>query len=128
MDRKKIFRSVWFWVVVVVLVALTFSTLFTGKGGYQEVPTSTALAQFDSGNVSSATINDKEQTLDLELKKAVDGSTKVSASYPLGAANDIFKIVSGTAQGSDGVSFDTNVTQDSLLVSLLVSFLPFLVL
>ena len=128
MERKKIFRSVWFWVALVVLVALTFSTLFTGNGGYQEVSTSTALAQFDSGNVSSATINDKEQTLDLELKKAVEGSTKVTASYPLGAANEIFGIVSGTAQGSDGVSFDTNVTQDSLLVSLLVSFLPFLIL
>jgi cell division protease FtsH len=128
MERKKIFRSVWFWVVIVVLVALTFSTLFTGKGGYQEVSTSTALAQFDSNNVSKATINDKEQTLDLELKKAVEGSTKVTASYPLGGAQDIFGIVSGTTQGSDGVNFDTNVTQDSLLVSLLVSFLPFLVL
>src|SRR3954471_6447484 len=90
MERKKIFRSVWFWVVIVVLVALTFSTLFTGKGGYQEVSTSTALAQFDSHNVSKATINDKEQTLDLELKKAVEGSTKVTASYPLGGAQDIF--------------------------------------
>src|SRR3954467_10599833 len=106
MDRKKIFRSVWFWVVVVVLVALTFSTLFTGKGDYQEVSTSTALAQFDAGNVASATINDKEQTLALELKKPVEGSDKVSASYPLGASNDIFGIVSGTAEGSDGVKFD----------------------
>src|SRR3954447_8853899 len=128
MERKKIFRSVWFWVVIVVLVALTFSTLFTGKGGYQEVSTSTALAQFKDGNVTSATINDKEQTLDLELKKPVEGGDKVTASYPLGGADDVFGIVSGTAEGSDGVKFDTNVTQDSLLVSLLVSFLPFLIL
>src|SRR5215213_390547 len=128
MERKKIFRSVWFWVVLVVLVALTFSSLFRGNGGYQEVSTSTALAQFDSGNVSSATINDKEQTLDLELKKPVDGSDKVTASYPLGASEDIFDLVSGTGGDSDGVNFDTNVTQDSLLVSLLVSFLPFLIL
>ena len=92
MERKKIFRSVWFWVVLVVLVALTFSSLFRGNGGYQEVSTSTALAQFDSGNVSSATINDKEQTLDLELKKPVDGSDKVTASYPLGASDQIFGI------------------------------------
>src|SRR3954466_14849707 len=128
MERKKIFRSVWFWVVIVVLVALTFSTLFTGKGGYQQVSTSTALAQFDDGNVKSATINDKEQTLAPGVKKPVEGSDKVTASYPLGGADDVFGIVSGTAQGSDGVKFDTNVTQDSLLVSLLVSFLPFLIL
>ena len=76
----------------------------------------------------SATINDKEQTLDLELKTAVDGSDKVTTSYPLGASDDVFGIVSGTAEGSSGVDFDTNVTQDSLLVSLLVSLLPFLIL
>src|SRR3954466_91976 len=128
MERKKIFRSVWFWVVLVVLVALTFSSFFRGNGGYQEVSTSTALAQFSDQNVTSATINDKEQTLDLKLKKAVEGSDKVTASYPLGAANDIFQIVSGTGDNSQGVDFDTNVTQDSIFVSLLVSFLPFLIL
>src|SRR4051812_29241668 len=128
MERKKIFRSVWFWVVLVVLVALTFSSFFRGNGGYQEVSTSTALAQFSDQNVTSATINDKEQTLDLQLKKAVEGSNKVTASYPLGAANDIFQIVSGTGDNSQGVDFDTNVTQDSIFVSLLVSFLPFLIL
>ena len=69
MERKKIFRSVWFWVVLVVLVALTFSSFFRGNGGYQEVSTSTALDQFADGNVESATINDKEQTLDLELRE-----------------------------------------------------------
>src|SRR3954452_6841938 len=128
MERKKIFRSVWFWVVLVVLVALTFSSFFRGNGGYQEVSTSTALAQFSDQNVTSATINDKEQTLDLKLKKAVDGSDKITASYPLGAANDIFQIVSGTGDNSQGVDFDTNVTQDSIFVSLLFSFLPFLIL
>ena len=75
---------------------------FRGNGGYQEVSTSTALAQFADGNVKSATINDKEQTLDLDLKKPVDGSDKVTASYPLGAADDIFALVSGTGDDSDG--------------------------
>src|SRR5687767_11198238 len=127
MERKKIFRSVWFWVVLVVLVALTFSSLFTGNGGYQEVPTSVALAQFEDGNVESATINDKEQTLDLEVRDEVQGSDKITASYPLGAADDVYQLVTGQGDAK-AVAFDTNVTQQSLLVSLLVSFLPFLIL
>ncbi|MCW2741209.1 MAG: ATP-dependent metalloprotease FtsH, partial [Blastococcus sp.] len=49
MERKKIFRSVWFWVVLVVLLALTFSSFFRGNGGYQEVSTSVALEQFADG-------------------------------------------------------------------------------
>ena len=56
MERKKIFRSVWFWVVLVVLLALTFSSFFRGGGEYQVVSTSTALAQFADGNVANATI------------------------------------------------------------------------
>src|SRR3954468_10021158 len=128
MERKKIFRSVWFWVVLVVLMALTFSSFFRGNGGYQDVSTSTALSQLADGNVSQATINDKEQTPDLQLKKPVDGSDKITASYPLGAADDVFHLVSGTGDNGKGVDFNTNVTQDSIFVSLLVSFLPFLIL
>jgi cell division protease FtsH len=119
---------VWFWVVLVILVALTFSTFVRGNGGYTEVSTSTALAQFDDNNVAKATINDKEQTLDLDLKNAVQGSEKITASYPIGASDDIFSLVSGQGRDGGGVDFNTNVTQDSVLVSLLVSFLPFLIL
>src|SRR3954452_18860376 len=129
MERKKIFRSVWFWVVLVVLLAVAFSSLFRGNGSYQEVQTSTALAQFADGNVEQATINDKEQTLDLDLKKAVDGSSKITASYPVGAAGDIYDLVAGTGtDNGSGVRFDTNVTQESVFVSILVSFLPFVIL
>src|SRR4051812_32458 len=108
MERKKIFRSVWFWVVLVVLVALTFSSLFTGKGGYQEVPTSVALTQLEDGNVESVTINDKEQTLDLDLRDEVQGSKKITASFPLGASEDIYDLVSGQ-RDAKAVQFDTNV-------------------
>ena len=128
MERKKIFRSVWFWVVLVVVVAVTFSSLFRHNGGYREVSTSVALGQFEDDNVEAATINDKEQTLDLDLRRPVEGGDKITASYPIGAAEAVFKLASGAGQGRNGVSFDTNVTQDSLFVQLLFSFLPFLIL
>jgi cell division protease FtsH len=129
MERKKIFRSVWLWIAVVVAVGFIASSFFRSDGGYEQVSTSTALAQLADGNVDSATINDKEQTLDLDLKTAIEGSTKVTASFPAGAADDVFDAVRGAGEnGSGTTSFDTNVTQDNLLVSLLVSFLPFVLL
>jgi cell division protease FtsH len=137
MERKRIFRSLWFWVGLIVVVAVLFSSFFRGNGGFKQVPTSTAIAQFSAGNVQSATINDKEQTLDLTLNKAVDGSTKITTSYPIGGADDIYALVSGrpvngTAAGSgsdaQGVKFDTNVTQDNVLWNLLLSFLPIILL
>ena len=130
MERKKLLRSVWFWIALVVVVGFVGSSFFRSDGGYEQVSTSTALTQLANGNVTSATINDKEQTLDLDLKSAVEGSTKVSASYPAGAADDVFAAVRGAGanDGAGTTSFDTNVTQDNLLVSLLVSFLPFVLL
>jgi cell division protease FtsH len=128
MDRKKIFRSVWFWVGLVIVLAVVSSSFIGGGSSYQQVSTSTVLSQFTDGNVASATINDKEQTLDVVLKHAVAGNTKISAAYPIGAQSDIFGIVHGSAAGAKGVQFDTHVTQDNVLVSLLFSFLPFLIL
>ncbi|WP_164701308.1 ATP-dependent zinc metalloprotease FtsH [Modestobacter sp. KNN46-3] len=127
MERKKIFRSVWFWIAIVVLVAFVGSSFFRGDPEYQEVSTSTALAQFAEGNVDSATINDREQTVDLDLIDPVEGSDQVTAFYPVGAEEDVFDLVSGLGEG-EGVDFDTNVSQDNLLVSILVSFLPFVLL
>ncbi len=124
MERKKFYRSVWFWVVIVVLLALTLSSLFRGGGNLQEVSTATALTQIEDGNVESATLNTKEQTLDLVLRDEVDGSAEVQASYPLAVEDDLVDLL----RENDSEDFDTNVTQDSLLVSLLVSFLPFLIL
>ena len=114
MERKKIFRSVWFWVALFVLVALVSSTFFSGDAARKEVSTSTALEQFDEGNVESATINDKEQTLDLEVATRSTGSKELTASYPLGASDDVYDLVAGNAEGAGGVDFDTNVTQQSL--------------
>ena len=51
MERKKLFRSVWFWVAIVVVLMFVASSFFRGNSGYDEVPTSTALAQFQDGNV-----------------------------------------------------------------------------
>ncbi|MCZ2817581.1 ATP-dependent zinc metalloprotease FtsH [Modestobacter sp. VKM Ac-2984] len=127
MERKKIFRSVWFWIAIVVLLAFVGSSFFRGDPEYQEVSTSTALAQFAEDNVDSATINDREQTVDLDLIEPVEGSDQVTAFYPVGAEEDVFDLVSGLGEG-EGVDFDTNVSQDNLLVSILVSFLPFVLL
>ncbi|MCZ2818931.1 ATP-dependent zinc metalloprotease FtsH [Modestobacter sp. VKM Ac-2977] len=127
MERKKIFRSVWFWIAIVVLLAFVGSSFFRGDPEYQEVSTSTALAQFAEGNVDAATINDREQTVDLDLIDPVEGSDQVTAFYPVGAEEDVFDLVSGLGEG-EGVDFDTNVSQDNLLVSILVSFLPFVLL
>ncbi|CAN5311358.1 ATP-dependent zinc metalloprotease FtsH [soil metagenome] len=124
MERKPIVRSPWFWVVTAVLLALILPSLFQGDDGFEEVETSSALAQIEAGNVAAVTINDKEQTLDITLDRAVDGNDRISAEYPYEASGDLFDLIRGT----QAASFDTNVSQDNLFVTILVSLLPFVIL
>ena len=102
-----------------------------GNGGFQEVPTSDGARPVRRQQRLLG--DDQRQGTDAR-PRAEEGRSraarKITASYPLGASDDIFALVSRHRRrnDSDGVNFDTNVTQDSLLVSLLVSFLPFLIL
>ena len=122
-------RSVWLWIVLVVARrAPRVSSSFRGNGGYEEVDTSTALAQFDDGNVETATINDKEQTLDLELKTPVDGSDKVTAVVPAGRRRRRSSASSSSTRRGQRRRRLRHQRHPgrACSVSLLVSFLPFL--
>ncbi|MGI8653209.1 MAG: ATP-dependent zinc metalloprotease FtsH, partial [Geodermatophilaceae bacterium] len=123
---KRLIRSPWLWVGLAVLLFFVVQPLFSGGGDFTEVKTSVALEQLESGNVSEATMNDKEQTLDLTLESPVDGASEITASYPLEASDEVFDLVRN-AEGS-GSQFDTSVSQDNIFISILLSLLPFVLL
>src|SRR5699024_4854135 len=85
------------------------------------------VAQLNSGNVENAVIKDKEQQLELTLRNgddATDGATKTISSYPAGASETIFNAVRDS--GAD--TYNTEVSQDNWLSSLLVFMLPMLLI
>jgi cell division protease FtsH len=129
MERTRFFRRPLFWIILVILGAILLSSFMTGGDDYKKVDTSTALAQVTSGNVKSVTMEDKEQLLQLNLRKPVSGSTKVEASFPALAANSIFSTLEKQAAGSVDSDrriskVDVKVTKDSVWLQLLVSLLP----
>ncbi len=120
MDRKRLLRNPLLWIVALLLIYYAFSTLFDSNRGYSQVTTSQALQQIDTNNVANANISDKEQQLKLDLKKPVNGTTKVITSYPGGnTVNELFDDLK-----NKNVAFDTTVTQDSILSTLLIFGIP----
>jgi cell division protease FtsH len=120
MDRKRLLRNPLLWIVALLLIYYAFSTLFDSNRGYAQVTTSQALEQITTNNVANANISDKEQQLKLDLKKPVNGSTKIITSYPGGnTVNELFDQLK-----NKNVSFDTTVTQDSILSTLLIFGIP----
>ena len=121
MDRKRLLRNPLLWIVAAVLVIYAYNALNSNTRGYTQVSTSDAIGQVSSGNVSQAIIGDKEQTLQLDLRKPdpSNGATKLITSYPANAEDDIFNQLK-----SSNVNFDTKVTQDSIWSQLLIYLIP----
>ncbi len=128
MNRKRILRSWWLWAAVIVFGVLVLPSLLSSGDPYHSVGTSDAISQITSGNVSKAVQEDKEQTLQLDLKKAFKGHTKISTQYPADASSTIFNDLEKAKSGNSALSFNTKVTQQNTWLSLLVSLLPILLI
>src|SRR5256885_696740 len=133
MERTRFFRRPVVWIVLVIIGAIALSTLFNGGQSYTQVTTSELLGQLQSGNVSKALVEDKEQTIDFELKNAATfngaSTKKIKAQIPALSVNDVFKQINDAKTGGkiDG-TVDTKVTKESVLLGLLVNLLPIAVL
>jgi cell division protease FtsH len=133
MERTRFFRRPMVWIILVIIGALALSSLFTRGASYTRVNTSDVLAQINSGNVHKVLIEDKEQTIDLDLKtRATFGGTttdKIQAQVPATAIDTVYnQVIEAKQKGQIDGAVDTKVTKDSVLLSLLLNLLPIAVL
>jgi cell division protease FtsH len=124
MERTRFFRRPVVWIVLVIIGAIALSTMFTGGDTYRRVQTSKAIELLNSGQVKKALLEDKEQTLNLDLKSKVDGTDKVQAQVPADAIGAVYDNLSKLKAEDKLADFDTKVTKDSVFVGLLVNLLP----
>jgi len=125
MNRKTVFRNLAI-VAGVLLVIYAFSYFGNDTRGFKSVDTSVAIAQLDAKNVDKAQIDDREQQVRLWLKNgdATDGETEIIAKYPSAASEQVFDKVAG----SGAEQYNTSVTQESWLTSILLFVLPMIIL
>src|SRR6266567_4717312 len=128
MERTRFFRRPVVWFIIVILGAIAASTLFTGGASYKKVDSSRALALLNAGDAKKVLLEDKEQTLSIDLKTKVDGTDKVQAQFPADSFRDIYKQLNDLKAADKLDSWDTKVTRDSVIVGLLVNLLPIAVL
>ncbi|GGC76202.1 ATP-dependent zinc metalloprotease FtsH [Hoyosella rhizosphaerae] len=126
MNRKTVFRNL--AIIAALLLVIYAFTYFGGDSrDYHTVDTSVAVTQLEERNVVEAQIDDREQQIRLELRDAIeesDGNTLIIAKYPMRASEQIYDQV----RAADVDRFDTRVTQDSWLSSLLLFMVPMLLL
>jgi cell division protease FtsH len=134
MERTRFFRRPVVWIILVIAGAIALSSLFTNGPSYHKVDTSVALQQLNStGGIEKATVQDKEQTLQLDLAQpAKFGDTttdKIQAQFPANVSQQIFNDANDAKEaGRVTGPVNTTVSSDSVLLTLLVNLLPIVLL
>src|SRR3954468_2379917 len=86
MERTRFFRRPVVWIILVIIGAIALSTLFTNGPSYHRVDSSVVLERLNSGGIKKAVVQDKEQTLQLDLaqpEKFGDTTTdRIESQYP----------------------------------------------
>ena len=121
MDRKRLVKSWWLWIAIGVLAFFVLSSTLSGGDSYKSVKTSVAVAQLKAGNVKTATLNDKSQTLQIETKTPVDGNSKIKTTYASDQTNTIVSDL-GSAE------YQVKNPGDNVFLSLLFSLLPIILI
>jgi cell division protease FtsH len=105
-----------------VVLVLALLTITTGSGGYKSVSLSTVEQAISDGKVATATLKDKEQEVDVTLKKgeSVQKATKLSSNYTVQYDLTLLKEL----KDAGVVSRKVSVSHTNPFFSLLINFLP----
>ncbi|MBE1486503.1 ATP-dependent zinc metalloprotease FtsH [Plantactinospora soyae] len=133
MERTRFFRRPVVWIILVIIGAIALSSFFSGGPSYHKVETNVVLDQLNKGGIQKAIFQDKEQTLQLDLKDSAKfGDTdtdKIQAQFPYEVGDEVWnQVAAAKAAGRITGPIDTEVSGDNIFVSLLVNLLPIAIL
>ncbi len=125
MNWGKLARGPLLWILLSMGLLLIATSVLSGLNGPEETDTGAVVEQIQNNNVSSATLVDREQRIDITLK---DG-TEQTAKFIEGQGLELQQLLQEQVDsGSLTDGYNVEVPQDSLFVTLLVSFLPLLII
>lgn len=124
-NPRKILRGPLFWIAVALLAVSFFGRITTSGSQFVKVDTSTLLAAIASDKVESALVIDKDQKIQVILKKGnyVKGSSRIYASYVSGQEPIIIEQLTSNPPPK---AWDVKVPTTSFLASLFMTFFPLL--
>ena len=127
MDIKRYFRGPFFWLALIVLGVVVVTSISSVTGGYKRVDTSVAVTAIETGKVAQAKIIDGDQRLELTLVEGtkIDGASKVQTDYVSARQRELVQLFRDNPPTQ---SYNDSVPRSSWVVTLLVNFLPFLLI
>jgi cell division protease FtsH len=126
-QRPKLVRRPLFWIFVAIIAVTIFGQISSGSNQFTKIETSQAMAAITKGEVESANLVDREQVIQLVLKpgQAINGSTKVEASYVTGQEPILVDLLTANQPPKD---WDVTVPKTNIFISILFTLGPILLL
>ena len=123
----RILRGPLFWILIAIFGVSIFGQISAAGNRYTQIETSQALDAIARSSVESAEIVDKDQKIRLILKPGspIKGATKVEASYVARQEPTLIDALTGNPPSK---GWNVKVPSQSLLVSFLMSIVPFLLI
>ncbi|MFI6924962.1 ATP-dependent zinc metalloprotease FtsH [Nonomuraea spiralis] len=134
MDLKRFTRGPLLWILGIVVLLLLVTQLWSGGGNFKQADTSTVLQQIRAGNFTSAKVVDKDNRVELTLIKPVvvrpgDAPAKlIQSNWVSGYGAKLTDELQAQVDANKTKSFTTEVPQENFLLSILVSFLPIVII
>ena len=125
--RPRLTRRPLFWIFVAIIGVTIFGQISSGSNQFAKIDTSQAMAAITRGEVESANIVDREQVIQLVLKpgQAINGSTKVEASYVTGQEPILVDLLTANQPPKE---WDVTVPKTNIFISILFTLGPIILL
>ena len=126
-QRPRLTRRPLFWIFVAIIAVTIFGQISSGSNQFTKIDTSQAMAAITRGEVESANIVDRDQVIQLILKpgQAINGSTKVEASYVTGQEPILVDLLTANQPPKE---WDVTVPKTNIFISILFTLGPILLL
>lgn len=126
-QNQKLTRKPLFWILVAIAAVTIFGQISSSGNQFTKIDTSQAMAAITRGEVESAKIIDRDQRIQLILKpgQAINGSTKVEASYVTGQEPVLVDLLTANQPPKE---WDVNVPRTNIFVSILFTLGPIILL
>lgn len=121
---KRIFKGPWLWIVVAVVGVLLALQFLTPNSGGDEIPASEMSELISDGGVEEVTFVDGDQ----EIRAVKDGGDEVFTKWIGGTQDTIYQTAIDQQTAGEIDKVETEVAEQSLLATLLISFLPIILI
>jgi cell division protease FtsH len=124
MNVKRIFKGPWVWIVLGAIVVFAILQYISNDSGYKEISTDEMVSHIDDQAIEEITFVEGEQ----EMRATLDNGDEVRALWLGRQGNVLLDEIRAQADDDGDLKYNVEYPQPSVLGSLLINLLPFLLI